>query len=58
MQPCIIQGVLAPTVKQRLGYKDWLHIYEKDLVLLSPRMAELHKKYEVGHCMSYYIYSF
>ena len=36
MQPCIVQGVLAPTVKQHLGYKDWLHIYGKDLVLLSP----------------------
>ena len=51
MQPCIVDGVLAPTRNQRLGYKKWLHIYGKDLVFISPQMAKLQKDYTVSHIM-------
>ena len=49
MQPCIVDGVLAPTRNQRLGYKKWLHIYEKDLVFISPQMAKLQREYTVSY---------
>jgi len=45
MQPCIVDGVLAPTRNQRLRYKKWLYIYEKDLVFISPQMAKLQREY-------------
>ena len=47
MRPCIVDGVLAPTPNQRLGYKKWLHIYGKDLAFISPRMAKLQREYMV-----------
>jgi len=47
LQPCLVDGILAPTIQQRLGYKKWLHIYAKDRVTLTPRMAKLRDAYEV-----------
>jgi len=51
MQPCIVDGVLAPTPNQCLGYKKWLHIYGKDLAFISPQMANLQREYTVSHSM-------
>ncbi|KAJ7138607.1 hypothetical protein C8R46DRAFT_1047369 [Mycena filopes] len=41
LQPCIHDGVLAPTNKQRLRYGDWLYIWAKDRTSLPRRMADL-----------------
>ena len=49
MRPCIVNGILAPTLNQRLGYKKWLHVYGKDLAFISPRMAKLQREYTVSH---------
>jgi hypothetical protein len=44
-----VNGVLAPTLNQRLGYKKWLHVYGKDVAFISPRMAKLQREYTVRH---------
>jgi hypothetical protein len=49
MRRCIVEGVLAPTVEQRVEYKKWLHIYGKDVIFLSSQMAKLHKDYMVSY---------
>jgi len=53
LRPCIVDGILAPTTVQRLGYKKWLHIYAKDRVMLTPRMANLRDAYEVLYSSFY-----
>lgn len=47
LQPCIHNGVLAPTTEQRLKYKNWLHVYGKKNALLTSRMAQLLDEYKV-----------
>jgi hypothetical protein len=34
-------------MKQRLRYKDWLHVYAKEQSAVTPRMAELIDDYKV-----------
>ncbi|KAJ7260144.1 Cupredoxin [Mycena rebaudengoi] len=41
LRPAIHDGVLAPTVDQRLRYLDWLYVYGKQYTSLVPRMAAL-----------------
>ncbi|KAJ6557148.1 hypothetical protein B0H10DRAFT_2201437 [Mycena sp. CBHHK59/15] len=41
LQPCIHEGVLAPTTEQRLRYMDWLYVWAKDRVFMSRRMSQL-----------------
>jgi hypothetical protein len=40
-------GYLAPTIQQRLGYIDWLHVYAKDRCKIPVRMAALVDDYTV-----------
>ncbi len=47
LRPCFVDGILAPTTQQRMGYKKWLHIYAKDRITLTHRMAKLRDSYEV-----------
>lgn len=54
LRPCLVDGILAPTTQQRLGYKKWLHIYARDRVTLTPRMAKLRDAYEVLYSSSIY----
>lgn len=41
LRPCITNGILAPTVNQRLTYGSWLHVYAKSRCQLLERMAQL-----------------
>ncbi|KAJ7731876.1 hypothetical protein B0H16DRAFT_1582755 [Mycena metata] len=41
LQPCVHDGVLAPTTEQRLRYADWLYIWAKDRTSIPHRMGEL-----------------
>jgi hypothetical protein len=52
LRPCIKDGILAPTQKQWLTYKNWLHVYAKDTLAITPRMASLVDLYKVSnlHC--------
>ena len=34
-------------MKQRLRYRDWLHVYAKEQSAVTPRMAELIDDYKV-----------
>ncbi|KAJ7088572.1 hypothetical protein C8R43DRAFT_956022 [Mycena crocata] len=47
LQPCIHNGVLAPTTDQRLRYADWLYVWAKERTALPLRMAELVDKYHL-----------
>ncbi|KAF8152979.1 hypothetical protein B0H34DRAFT_677203 [Crassisporium funariophilum] len=47
LKQCTIDGILAPTKEQRLTYKDWLHVYAKDRVRTSPRLAILIDEYKL-----------
>lgn len=46
-------GYLAPTLRQRLGYIDWLHVYAKDRSRLPNRMAYLVDDYVVSDLCSH-----
>ncbi|KAF8176895.1 hypothetical protein K438DRAFT_1846331 [Mycena galopus ATCC 62051] len=48
LRPAMKDGYLAPTIKQRLGYIDWLHIYAKDRCKVPARMAVLIDDYIEG----------
>ena len=54
LRPCIKDGILAPTQKQRLTYKNWLHVYAKDTSAITPHMASLVDLYKVSnlHCIA------
>ncbi|KAJ7694023.1 hypothetical protein B0H14DRAFT_3175162 [Mycena olivaceomarginata] len=41
LRPAMKDGYLAPTIQQRLGYIDWLHVYAKDRCKIPVRMAAL-----------------
>ncbi|KAK6989028.1 hypothetical protein R3P38DRAFT_2572275 [Favolaschia claudopus] len=45
IQPPMLDGYLAPTEQQRLGYINWLHVYAKDRCKIPLRMAELVDEY-------------
>ncbi|KAJ4488744.1 hypothetical protein C8J55DRAFT_557746 [Lentinula edodes] len=45
LRPAVHHGVLAPTVDQRLQYRNWLCVYAKDNVLCTPREATLIDNY-------------
>ncbi|KAJ7572285.1 hypothetical protein C8J56DRAFT_1069015 [Mycena floridula] len=45
IQPCIRGTILAPTITQRLRYKDWLHVYAKTRVKCTQRLASLVDEY-------------
>ncbi|KAJ6517325.1 hypothetical protein C8R47DRAFT_1000321 [Mycena vitilis] len=45
LQPCLHDGVLAPTRDQRLRYGDWLYVWAKDRTSLPTRMASLVDKF-------------
>ncbi|KAF5334701.1 hypothetical protein D9758_017248 [Tetrapyrgos nigripes] len=45
LRPAIHRGVLAPTVKQRKNYADWLVVYGKDRIKCTFREASLIDKY-------------
>ncbi|KAK6977822.1 hypothetical protein R3P38DRAFT_2666075 [Favolaschia claudopus] len=45
IQPAMLDGYLAPTKQQRLGYINWLHVYAKDRCKIPVRMAELVDEY-------------
>ncbi|KAF5319803.1 hypothetical protein D9611_012895 [Ephemerocybe angulata] len=48
IRPCIIDGALAPTNKQRERYpKSWLYVYAKDRMRVPPRMVSLLDNYEL-----------
>ena len=48
LRPCIVDGILAPTINQRLTYGAWLHVYAKSRCQLPERMAELTDVYIVS----------
>jgi hypothetical protein len=52
LRPCIKNLKLAPTQKQRLGYKKWLHVYAKEKSAITPRMASLIDIYNVSERVS------
>ncbi|KAJ6598810.1 hypothetical protein B0H10DRAFT_2231409 [Mycena sp. CBHHK59/15] len=41
LQPCIHNGILAPTTEQRLKYADWLFVWAKECTSMPYRMAQL-----------------
>ncbi|KAK7063462.1 hypothetical protein R3P38DRAFT_3339037 [Favolaschia claudopus] len=41
LRPAMLNGLLAPTTRQRLDYINWLYVYAKDYTKLPVRMAEL-----------------
>ncbi|KAJ7916466.1 hypothetical protein B0H13DRAFT_1871094 [Mycena leptocephala] len=41
LNPCIHDGILAPTTEQRLRYADWLYVWAKHRTSLPTRMAGL-----------------
>ncbi|KAJ7904006.1 hypothetical protein B0H13DRAFT_2334935 [Mycena leptocephala] len=41
LQPCIHNGVLAPTTEQSLRYADWLYVWAKERTAMPLRMAQL-----------------
>ncbi|KAJ7884555.1 hypothetical protein B0H14DRAFT_2700354, partial [Mycena olivaceomarginata] len=41
LRPAMKDSYLAPTIQQRLGYIDWLHVYAKDRCKIPVRMAAL-----------------
>ncbi|KAJ6623729.1 hypothetical protein B0H10DRAFT_2187011 [Mycena sp. CBHHK59/15] len=41
LQPCIHDGILAPTTDQRPRYADWLYVWVKERTLMPLRMAQL-----------------
>jgi hypothetical protein len=43
----MVQGLLAPTDKQRLKYQHWLHVYAKSRSKVTPRQAILVDEYIV-----------
>ena len=43
----MVDGMFAPTTKQRLKYQTWLHVYGRQSVRITKRMAQLLEKYEV-----------
>ncbi|KAJ7807722.1 hypothetical protein B0H13DRAFT_1928863 [Mycena leptocephala] len=45
LQPCIHDGILAPTTEQRLRYADWLYVWAKDRTSIPSRMASLVDEY-------------
>ncbi|THH12990.1 hypothetical protein EW146_g7184 [Bondarzewia mesenterica] len=45
VKPCIRNGLLAPTVEDRLKYIQYLHVYAKDGSRISERMADLVMRY-------------
>jgi hypothetical protein len=47
LQPCIHDGILAPTTEQRLRYADWLYVWAKDRTSIPSRMASLVDEYHV-----------
>ncbi|KAJ7429906.1 hypothetical protein B0H11DRAFT_2140501 [Mycena galericulata] len=47
LQPCIHNGVLAPTTEQRLRYADWLYVWAKDRTSMPLRMANLVDEFNV-----------
>lgn len=46
-----MDGILAPTVNQRLTYGSWLHVYAKSRCQVPERMAELTDHYIVSMIM-------
>lgn len=44
---CIRHGMLAPTQKERLDYRKFLHVYARDDARISDRMAKLVEMYKV-----------
>ncbi|KAK7013505.1 hypothetical protein R3P38DRAFT_3206850 [Favolaschia claudopus] len=40
IQPAMLDGYLAPTLQQRLGYINWLHVYAKDRCKIPNLVAE------------------
>lgn len=51
IKPSMLDGILAPDTSQRLKYKDWLHVYAKDVCRVPSRMSDLISQYQV-----FYIY--
>ncbi|KAF8203455.1 hypothetical protein K438DRAFT_2015153 [Mycena galopus ATCC 62051] len=45
LEPCIHDGILAPTTEQRLRYADWLYVWAKDRTSMPLRMASLVDEY-------------
>ncbi|KAK6996874.1 hypothetical protein R3P38DRAFT_1946623 [Favolaschia claudopus] len=45
LKPCIHNGILAPTIDQRLRYADWLFVWAKERTSVSLRMASLVDEY-------------
>ncbi|KAJ6552966.1 hypothetical protein B0H19DRAFT_995362 [Mycena capillaripes] len=62
LRPAMKDGFLAPTIQQRLGYINWLHVYAKDRTRLPARMAILVDDYkkqlrELSLCPTWYRYN-
>lgn len=47
IRPCIKDGIFAPTMEQRLTYKDWLHVHGKSCARLAARHTFLVDDYHV-----------
>ncbi|KAJ6589569.1 hypothetical protein B0H19DRAFT_1303919, partial [Mycena capillaripes] len=56
LRPAMKDGFLAPTIQQRLGYINWLHVYAKDRTRLPARMAILVDDYKLSLCPNWYRY--
>lgn len=48
LRKCIRNNVLAPTLDQRVSYKNWLHVYGKKKIEVTPRLCNLIKSFEVA----------
>jgi hypothetical protein len=44
----MVDGIIAPTRKQRERYSSWLHIYGKQKAKITTRMAGLVEQYEAS----------